>query len=66
MASIRFFAASRPSSSIAFTGSAPSGMLTMRSPTRSPRISATSRLPPPMSPASPFGWKKPEITPKAA
>ena len=49
-----------------FTGSVPIGMLVIRSPTRSPITSATSRLPPPRSPTSPFGWKKPEITPWAA
>ncbi len=55
-----------PSDSIASTGRAPSGILTQRSPTRSSIASATSRLPPPMSPTVPTGRKKPEITPKVA
>ena len=63
---MRRLASPAPSASSASTGRAPSGRLTQRSPTRSSSASATSRLPPPMSPTRPIGRKKPEITPWAA
>ena len=63
---MRRLASPAPSASSASTGRAPSGRLTQRSPTRSSSASATSRLPPPMSPTRPIGRKKPEITPCAA